>query len=332
MNLTWEPITLDLKTTFRIAHGASEQRHNVLVYLGEGIGEAAGVPYLGESQTVILDYLNSVVEHFKDDSIEIEKSLEALPLGSSSGRAALDIALHDLWGKRQGIPLYQLLGIRLEQTPSTSLTIAMDHPEKMAQKAKRSGWPIIKIKLGSADDEAIVRSIREETDAAIRVDANASWTREQADRLIPRLAEYGLELVEQPLIVGDIEGLRWLRDRNPGVKIFADESIRSPQNVIDHAGAVDGVVIKLMKSGGIRSAMQMIEIARSFDMQIMLSCMVESSVGVTAAAHLASLCEYIDLDGPLLIRNDPYQGVLYRGAKLVLPEGPGLGVVRRKED
>jgi L-alanine-DL-glutamate epimerase-like enolase superfamily enzyme len=332
MNLTWEPITLDLKTTFRIAHGASEQRHNVLVYLGEGIGEAAGVPYLGESQTVILDYLNSVVEHFKDDSIEIEKSLEALPLGSSSGRAALDIALHDLWGKRQGIPLYQLLGIRLEQTPSTSLTIAMDHPEKMAQKAKRSGWPIIKIKLGSADDEAIVRSIREETDAAIRVDANASWTREQADRLIPRLAEYGLELVEQPLIVGDIEGLRWLRDRNPGVKIFADESIRSPQNVIDHAGAVDGVVIKLMKSGGIRSAMQMIEIARSFDMQIMLSCMVESSVGVTAAAHLASLCEYIDLDGPLLIRNDPYRGVLYRGAKLVLPEGPGLGVVRRKED
>jgi L-alanine-DL-glutamate epimerase-like enolase superfamily enzyme len=199
MNLTWEPITLDLKTTFRIAHGASEQRHNVLVYLDEGIGEAAGVPYLGESQTVILDYLNSVVEHFKDDSIEIEKSLEALPLGSSSGRAALDIALHDLWGKRQGIPLYQLLGIRLEQTPSTSLTIAMDHPEKMAQKAKRSGWPIIKIKLGSADDEAIVRSIREETDAAIRVDANASWTREQADRLIPRLAEYGLELVEQPL-------------------------------------------------------------------------------------------------------------------------------------
>jgi L-alanine-DL-glutamate epimerase-like enolase superfamily enzyme len=332
MNLTWEPITLDLKTTFRIAHGASEQRHNVLVYLGEGIGEAAGVPYLGESQTVILDYLNSVVEHFKDDSIEIEKSLEALPLGSSSGRAALDIALHDLWGKRQGIPLYQLLGIRLEQTPSTSLTIAMDHPEKMAQKAKRSGWPIIKIKLGSADDEAIVRSIREETDAAIRVDANASWTREQADRLIPRLAEYGLELVEQPLTVGDIEGLRWLRDRNPGVKIFADESIRSPQNVIDHAGAVDGVVIKLMKSGGIRSAMQMIEIARSFDMQIMLSCMVESSVGVTAAAHLASLCEYIDLDGPLLIRNDPYRGVLYRGAKLVLPEGPGLGVVRRKED
>jgi L-alanine-DL-glutamate epimerase-like enolase superfamily enzyme len=146
------------------------------------------------------------------------------------------------------------------------------------------------------------------------------------------LAEYGLELVEQPLIVGDIEGLRWLRDRNPGVKIFADESIRSPQNVIDHAGAVDGVVIKLMKSGGIRSAMQMIEIARSFDMQIMLSCMVESSVGVTAAAHLASLCEYIDLDGPLLIRNDPYRGVLYRGAKLVLPEGPGLGVVRRKED
>ena len=166
----------------------------------------------------------------------------------------------------------------------------------------------------------------------MRVDANAGWTREHAAELIPRLAEYDLELVEQPLPVGDIEGLRRLRARNPGVKFFADDSIRTPQDVKDHVEAVDGVVIKLMKSGGIRPAMQMIEIARSFDMLVMLSCMVESSVGVTAAAHLASLCDYIDLDGPLLIKNDPYQGVTYRGAQLCLPEGPGLGVEKRKEN
>jgi L-alanine-DL-glutamate epimerase-like enolase superfamily enzyme len=115
------------------------------------------------------------------------------------------------------------------------------------------------------------------------------------------------------------------------VKIFADENIRTPQDVIDHVDAVDGVVIKLMKCGGIRPALQMIEMARSFDMQVMLSCMIESSVGVTAAAHLASLCEYVDLDGPLLIKNDPYQGVFYRGAQLYLPDGPGLGVEKRRE-
>ncbi len=329
MNLSWEPITLDLRTTFRIAHGASDQRHNVLAHLDEGIGEGAGVPYLGESQAGIMDYLSSAEERFSADPIQIDEILETLPLGSSSGRAALDIALHDLWGKRQGIPLYELLDLKSQQMPSTSLTISMDDPEKMAQSARRSGWPIIKIKLGSSDDEAIVRSIRESTDAVLRVDANAGWTREQAAELIPRLVEYELELVEQPLLAGDIEGLRQLRARNPGVKIFADESIRTPQDVIDHVDAVDGVVIKLMKSGGIKPAMQMIEIARSFDMQVMLSCMVESSVGVTAAAHLASLCDYVDLDGPLLIKNDPYQGVTYRGAQLVLPVSSGLGVVKR---
>lgn len=331
MKLILEPITLDLKNTFRIAHGASDQRHNVLVHLDEGIGEGAGVPYLGESQAGIMDYIRSAAEQFSDDPTQINTILETLPLGSSSGRAALDIALHDLWGKRQGIPLYKLLDINSQHMPSTSLTIAMDDPGKMAQSARRSGWPIIKIKLGSGDDEAIVRSIREETDAVLRVDANAGWTREQAAELIPRLVEYDLELVEQPLPVGDIEGLRRLRASNPGVIIFADESIRSPQDVIDHVDAVDGVVIKLMKSGGIKPAMHMIEIARSFDMHVMLSCMVESSVGVTAAAHLASLCEYVDLDGPMLIKNDPYQGVTYRGAQLVLPEGSGLGVVKRKE-
>jgi len=331
MNLSWEPITLDLITPFKIAHGVSERRHNVLIYLDEGIGEGAGVPYLGESQKGIIDYLRSASEQVSVDPIQIENILETLPLGSSSGRAALDIALHDLWGKRQGIPLYKLLDINSQHMPSTSLTIAMDDPGKMAQSARRSGWPIIKIKLGSGDDEAIVRSIREETDAVLRVDANAGWTREQAAELIPRLVEYDLELVEQPLPVGDIEGLRRLRARNPGVIIFADESIRSPQDVIDHVDAVDGVVIKLMKSGGIKPAMHMIETARSFDMHVMLSCMVESSVGVTAAAHLASLCEYVDLDGPMLIKNDPYQGITYRGAQLVLPEGSGLGVVKRKE-
>ena len=331
MNLTIEPITLELKTPFKIAHGVSERRNNVLVHLDEGIGEGAGVPYLGETQTGIMDYIRSTSEQWSDDPVQIDELLEELPLGSSSGRAALDIALHDTWSRQQGIPLFRLFDIDTQHLPSTSLTIPIDDPRKMAQRARQSGWPIIKIKLGSGDDEAIVRAIREETDAVLRVDANAGWTLEQATDLIPRLKEYDLELVEQPLPVGDVDGLRALRARNPGVKFFADENIKTPQDVIDHVDVVDGVVIKLMKNGGIKPAMQMIELARSFDMQVMLGCMVESSVGVTAAAHLAPLCDYVDLDSPLLIKNDPYQGVTYHGAQLILPERPGLGVVKRKE-
>ena len=161
------------------------------------------------------------------------------------------------------------------------------------------------------------------------MDANAGWTREQAARLIPRLAEFGLEFVEQPLPAGDLDGLRWLRAQNLGLPIFADESVKSARDVAAHAGLVDGVVIKLMKTGGLREAVRAIHTARALGMQVMLGCMVETSVGVTAAAHLAPLCDYADLDGPLLIANDPYAGVRYDGARLVLPDTPGLGVARR---
>jgi L-alanine-DL-glutamate epimerase-like enolase superfamily enzyme len=200
----------------------------------------------------------------------------------------------------------------------------------MAEQASRSGYPIIKIKVGSDQDEAIVRAIRSATGARLRLDANAGWSRQQAAELIPRLAQYDLEMVEQPLPVGDIEGLHWLRqqlrDQQIHMPIFADESIKSSRDIIAHAGAVDGVVIKLAKTGGLREAMRLIAVARAFELQVMVSCMVETSLGVTAAAHLAPLCDYVDLDGPLLIRNDPFQGLRYEGAQIILPDSPGLGV------
>jgi L-Ala-D/L-Glu epimerase len=202
----------------------------------------------------------------------------------------------------------------------------------MAERAARAEYPILKIKLGSPDDEAIIAAIRGVTAARLRVDANAGWSREQALALISRLVAYDLELVEQPLPAGDVDGLRWLRGelRKQGITtpIFADESARSPRQVAQLNGAVDGVVVKLMKTGGIHVARQAIAVARAQDMQVMLSCMVESSLGVTAAAHLAPLCDYVDLDGPLLIANDPFRGVRYEGANLILPDGPGLGVER----
>jgi L-alanine-DL-glutamate epimerase-like enolase superfamily enzyme len=271
-----------------------------------------------------MDYLAGV--KLGDDPLALETNCRALPPGSAAARAAVDMALHDLWGKRLGQPLYRLLGLDPTTIPPTSFTIAMDAPAEMARRAKESGLPVIKIKVGGAEDEAMVRSIREATDARLRVDANGGWTREQAVAMIPRLADYGVELVEQPLAAGDIEGLRWLRALNLGVPILADEPIKTARDVIAHAGAVDGVVIKLAKSGGIRPALQAMAAARALDMQIMIGCMVETSVAVTAAAHLAPLCDYVDLDGPLLIPNDPYRGVTYEGAKLVLPGGAGLGI------
>lgn len=332
MKLHWEPITLELKTTFRVAHGASDQRYNVLVYLDDGVGEAAAVPYYGETQDGIIEYLKSAPD-LGEDLFDLDAILERRPPGSRAARSAIDEALHDLWGKKLGQPLYTLFGLNPECVPMTSFTIGMDDPHLMAEQAKASGYPILKVKLGSDKDEEIVAAIRNVTEAKLRADANAGWTREQALHIIPRLMDYDLEFIEQPLAVDDVEGYFWLKEKlsmqNVNIPIFADETAKTSHDVAKLAGAIDGVVVKTMKSEGIREALRMIHTARAHDMQIMLSCMVESSVGVTAAAHLAPLCDYADLDGPLLIKNDPYRGLKYEGAKFSLPDGPGLGVERR---
>jgi L-alanine-DL-glutamate epimerase-like enolase superfamily enzyme len=201
----------------------------------------------------------------------------------------------------------------------------------MAERARACAYPIIKVKLGSDDDAAALAAIRSATSARLRVDANAGWTYDQALELIPRLVQSDLELIEQPLPRGDIDGVRalrqQLRQRGINVPIFVDESVRTARDVAAHVGAVDGVVIKLMKTGGIREALRAIHTARALDMQVMLSCMVESSIGVTAAAHLAPLCDHADLDGPLLIANDPYRGVTYASAQMSLSDRPGLGII-----
>lgn len=331
MKLHWEPISLELRTTFRVAHGASDQRHNVLVYLDDGVGEAAAVPYYGETQQGIIEYLKSAPE-LGDDLFDMDAVLAKRPAGSRAARSAIDEALHDLWGKKLGQPLYRLFGLNPAKIPQTSFTIGMDEPDVMAEQAKASGHPILKIKLGSEKDEEIVSAIRRVTEAKLRVDANAGWSRERALQIIPKLAEFDLEFIEQPLAVDDVDGFFWLKDQlraqRIDIPIFADETAKNSHDVAKLAGAIDGVVVKTMKSEGIRESLRMIHTARAHDMQIMLSCMVESSVGVTAAAHLAPLCDYADLDGPLLIKNDPYRGVMYDGATMSLPSSAGIGVER----
>lgn len=329
MKLTWEPLTLRLATAFNIAHGSFTERHNVLARLNVdgmvGLGEAPVVPYLGESRDGVIDYLRHATDHLGDDPWLIEDILSRLPPGSAAGRSAISLALYDLHGQRLGQPLWRVLGLNPTAIPLTSITIGIDTPEVMAEQARALQTPILKIKLGSPDDLGLVRAIRAVTDAVIRVDANAGWTREQADRLIPQLADLGVEFVEQPLAPDDLDGLRWLKTRST-LPIFADETVRSARDVARLAGVVDGVVVKLAKFGGIREALRAIDLAHALEMRVMLSCMVESTLGVTAASHLAPLCEYVDLDGPLLIANDPFSGLRYDGARLILPTAPGLGV------
>ncbi len=330
MKLTWEPLTLDLHVPFRVAHGASRQRFNLLIHLDEGVGEAPAVPYYGETPEGIITYLKSVPD--LGDGMDLEAALARRPPGSLAARAALDGALHDLWGHRLGQPLYRLWGLNPEKIPPTSFTIGLDEPSVMAAQARSSGHPILKIKLGGPQDEQVLRAVREATTAVLRVDVNAGWSREQALLLLPLAQELGVELIEQPLAIEDFEGYLWLQQKKQAlglsIPIFADESVQNSRDVVRWAPVLDGVVVKTMKCGGLREALRTIHTARAFDLRVMLSCMVESSVGVTAAAHLAPLCDFVDLDGPLLITNDPFEGLKYEGARLRLPSGPGVGLKR----
>lgn len=336
MNLNVSPLTLDLRTTFRVSHGASDRRENALVTLQHegltGYGEAAAVFYYGDTYESLSAALQSLPP-LGDDPFALEEILNRLPPMSHAAQAAVDMALHDLWGKRLGQPLYRLLGLTPAPLPQTSFTIGIDTPEAMSARARETQYPIIKTKLDSQNPEAQVAAIRAASSAVLRVDANAAWTPAQALDLIPRLAPYDLELIEQPLPAGDPEAYRWLKHelarRDVRVPIYIDESLQTSRDVARHAGAVDGVVIKLMKTGGLREALRAIHTARAHEMQVMLSCMIESSLGVTAAAHLAPLCDQLDLDGPLLIANDPFDGLRYDGANLSLPDRPGIGAALR---
>jgi L-Ala-D/L-Glu epimerase len=338
MRFDVQPITLNLKTPFRIAHGTSYARHNVLVHLGDGVGEGAPVSHYGYNQAQAVDYLRGLDLEalLGDDPLALEDVLDRLPPGPAPARAAFDVALHDHWARTLGYPLYRLWGLNPERTPLSSLTISMTEDEAELRRRLRTAerFPILKLKLGSGDldaDEAIVRIAREESEVRLCVDANSAWRVDEALRIIPRLAAYGLLFVEQPIAVDDVAGWHRLRRSLPDdlPPLIADESIRGPGDVLALHGAIHGINIKITKVGGLRAARRMIGLARALDMQVMLGCMVESSVGITAAAHLSPLVDFADLDGNLDVINDPYCGVKMEAGRLHLPQSAGLGVRRR---
>lgn len=328
-----KPVELKLTTPFRIARETQTAASNVVVQITyneyTGLGEAAPSPYYGDSQETVLACISEFAGNLGNDPFvvhDIMSHLDRLIRLNPAAKAAVDMALYDIVGKILGVPLYKLLGLNPARTPYTSFTIGIDTPTEMAKKALLAkDYPILKIKVGTRHDIESIKAIRDVTNAVIRVDANAGWTAKEAIKNINAFAPYNVEFVEQPVPAHDYKGLKLIRDNVP-LPIIADESCVTAEDIPRLSECVDGVNLKLMKSNGISSVLKMIHVARAHNLRIMLGCMIESSLAITAAAHLTPLVDYADLDGHLLIDADPFVGVGVEHGKLVLPDAPGLGV------
>lgn len=330
------PLDLHLRHTFRLSRGASDVRHNLLVELEHegrvGLGEAAPIPRYAQDRDSSAAVVESMVGRLGDPRAFRDTARAAAVDGQEAAQAAVDMALHDLAGKRMGVPLYELLGLDRRAAPATSYTIGLDAPEVVERKVREAGaYEILKVKMGSDEDRAVLETVRGVTDRRLLVDANEGWTLEDARGRLEWLAGLGVELVEQPLPADRLEETRALRRESP-LPLFADESVHRAEDIPRIASAFDGINIKLAKCGGIGEALRMIATARAHGMRVMLGCMVESSVGITAAAHLSPLVDYADLDGNLLIADDPFTGVRIVDGRIVLPGAPGLGVEPRAAD
>jgi L-alanine-DL-glutamate epimerase-like enolase superfamily enzyme len=232
-------------------------------------------------------------------------------------------------GKRLGVPVYRLWGLDPCKAPKSTFTIGLDTPERIKVKVREAEqYPILKVKLGTDRDLEILRAIREATDKEIRVDANCGWTVKGAIRMLPVLDEFGVTVLEQPLPPDDLDGLAVITAQSD-IPVIADESCKTVADIPPLVGKVDGINIKLAKCGGLREALRMIAVARAHGLMVMVGCMIESSLGITAAAHFTPLVDIVDLDGAALLANDPFVGAHIDGGQVTLPSAPGLGVRRR---
>jgi len=251
---------------------------------------------------------------------------------AGSATTAIEMAVLDWFCKSLGTPLFAYFGLNTAKTPVTTYSVGIDNPETLKVKVREAEqFPVLKIKLGTRDDEEIIKSIREVTDKPLRVDANEGWrSREEAASKVDWLEKNGVEFVEQPLPANMLEETAWVRERT-ALPLIADESVMRASDIPKLAGAFDGINIKLMKAGGILEALKMIWLAQSLGMKTMLGCMVESSLAISAAAALSPLVDYADLDGNLLILDDPFDGVHVRDGRLILNDRPGVGAIPVEE-
>ena len=332
-----EVLELRTKHPFVIARGGQSDHRTVWVRLSdhdglEGWGEAAPSKFYGETAESVVAALRLYGAMLPEDPFkleEAERSWEAKLRGNAAARAALSSALHDLVGKRLGIPVYRLWGLDPCTTPQSTFTIGLDAPERIKAKVREAEeFPILKVKLGTDRDLEILRAIRDATDKELRVDANCGWTVKGALRMLPILGEFGVTVLEQPLAPQDLDGLAAITAQ-ADIPVIADESCLTTLDIPPLVGKVDGINIKLAKCGGLREALRMIAVARAHGLMVMVGCMIESSLGITAAAHVTPLVDIVDLDGAALLADDPFVGARIDGGQVTLPSEPGLGVRRR---
>jgi L-alanine-DL-glutamate epimerase-like enolase superfamily enzyme len=334
----WEKQTLKLRNPFRLSYGATEERQSFWLRLrgpggdDEGWGEASIPPYYRVDAGEMIACWQRANDQAKPPPDDLRDLAAWVPDGPAPARCAIELALLDRIAKRRGVPLYQLLDLPRPREMSTTFTISIDTPDAMAAMARQiAKYPLIKLKLGSDDDESRVRAVREaRPDAKLCVDANAGWTLDEAISHLKWLEKYDIELIEQPLPRDQHAQLGEVQQRT-SIPIVADESVQTLDDIelLGRAG-VRGINLKLMKVGGLTPGLAIVRRSRELDMKIMLGCMIETSLGITAAAHLAGLADWLDLDAPLLITNDPFDGVRYdEHARLTLPDRPGIGVTRK---
>jgi L-Ala-D/L-Glu epimerase len=326
---------LTLRETFRIARGAGADEETIVVAALErdgvtAYGEGAPVDYWGETPEAIRAAVEAEGGAVLGDDLFARDAIAARLRawdGPQGAKMALDGLVHDWIGKRLGTPLWRVLGTA-RITPPTSFTIGIDSVEGTADRVRRAtGYEVLKIKVGGAEDVERLRAVRANTDARLRIDGNEGWTLDTARALTPELRALGVEFVEQPFPAADVDAFRAYREVPDRLPVLIDEGCRDLASVAAIAGYADGIVIKLSKCGGIAEALRMIHAARALGLKVMLGCMIESELGIAQAAALGSLADYVDLDGHLLVASRPFTGLgLADGGRLVLGDGPGLGV------
>lgn len=333
LKLSFKPNELKLRHAFNLARNSRTTTPDVLVQLEYdgivGYGEASMPPYLGESIESVTKFLGNLDLGQFNDPFRIEEILSYVDGTAPDNRAAkasVDIALHDLLGKIMGQPWYKIWGLSPEKTPNTSFTIGIDKADVVRQKVDEAApYKVIKVKMGLDNDKELVEIIRSKTDKPLCVDANQGWTdKEKALDMCHWLKERGCMFVEQPFDKKMIDETAWLRERSP-LPIIADEFCQRIPDVMRAYQVYDGINIKLMKSTGLHEAYKMAVLAKSLGMKLMIGCMTETSCAISAAAQLAPMADWVDLDGNLLIANDSFDGVKVVDGKISLTDKPGIG-------
>ncbi len=320
------------RRTFAIARSSADAFERVILEVEEdgftGRGEAAPTGYYGQDAAGVAEALHGAEIH---DPWDLEGTLALNGSLPPTALCALDGALHDLAARRLGVPVYRLLGLgRPEPVSAYTLGIA-DRETTLADAKRLGGHPILKVKVGGWEDVETLRAVRRASEAELWVDANEAFSPDEAPEVAAKLREIGVGMIEQPVPASaGPEALRAVTEAARPVPVVADESAIVAADVPPLAGCVSGVNVKLAKCGGIRRALEMIHTARSHGMSVMLGCMVETSLGISAAAQLCGLVDFVDLDGAMLLADDPYEGLGYESGRILLPEGPGLGVEPRR--